>query len=77
MRQKAPRPVARRQLAGRRIRSLAAMTVCLAIFSLVVRYLDDNLYGSSRFSGWFLTGAVVILAAFHWRKKVPVLAGLG
>ncbi len=77
MRQRAPRPIARRLLAGRRLRSLAVTAVCLALFSLVVQYLDDNLYGSSRFSGWFLSSAILILAAFHWRKKVPVLAGLG
>lgn len=71
------RPLARRQLSGRRLRSLAWTGVAMTVFSLVVRYLEDNLYDSSSFSGWFLTSAVVVLAAFHWRKKIPVLACLG
>lgn len=70
-------PINRNRLGTRRTRGLAITTVLLLVFSYIVRYLDDNLYGSSWFSGYVLTGAVLLLAAFHWRKKLPVLAVLG
>lgn len=71
------RPLARNQLTARRLKSLVWTGLALTLFSLVVRYLEDNLHESSSFSGWFLTTAVLVLAAFHWRKRVPVLASLG
>jgi hypothetical protein len=77
MNSRARRPLPRNKIVSRRLRNLLWMGLGLALFSLAVRYLDDNLYGSSSFSGWFLTASIVVLAAFHWRKKVPVLAVLG
>lgn len=77
MRNKTYQPVTRGQISSRRFRNLAVTAGLLLGFSVVVRYLDDNLYRSAWFSGYCLAGAVVILAAFHWRKKMPVLAVLG
>jgi hypothetical protein len=71
------RPIARRLLSRRRLKNLVWTGLALTLFSLAVRYLDDNLYESSTFSGWALTAAIIVLAAFHWRKKIPVLAVLG
>jgi len=77
MSSKSFQPINRNRLVNRRVRGLVITTVMLLFFSYVVRYLDDNLYGSSWFSGYTLTGAVLFLAAFHWRKKISVLAVLG
>ena len=70
-------PIQRTKFWSRRIKGLAA-TICLLMgLAWIVRYLDQNLYDSSWFTGYVMFGAVIFLAAFHWRKKLSFLPALG
>ena len=72
MNSRAHRPLPRNKIVSRRLRNLLWMGLGLALFSLAVRYLDDNLYGSSSFSGWFLTASIVVLAAVITPSGDPI-----
>lgn len=70
-------PIQRTKFWSRRIKGLAATILLLIGLAWIVRYLDQNLYNSSWFTGYVMFAAVIFLAAFHWRKKLSFLPALG
>lgn len=67
----------RSALARRRWRSAVFTGLVLAAYSGLVSYLDRNLFCPDWFSGYSLLAAILVLAAFHWRKRFPTWPRLG
>ncbi|TWT87472.1 hypothetical protein Mal64_30110 [Pseudobythopirellula maris] len=59
------------RFANRRIRHLFAATLGAAGLVLWVRWMDASLYRGALATGYVLYAAVLFLAAYHLRKKLP------
>lgn len=62
-----------KRIARRRLKNIAALVVGLGLLALVIGWLESSLARTAYLTGYLLLGAVVFLAAYQLRKRLPAL----
>ena len=61
----------------RRRRNMLVTVLCVAIFTIVISWMNRSLLHGSFVSGYVMLASLFLLAAFGMRKRLPMIGGIG